>query len=383
MLLLARKNLFSERMRLIISVGGVALSVFLITILVSLYRGWDDKIGGFVEDSDVDIWVGTEGTSDFLAAASVIPLNQTQPLGDETGLLIADIEQWSPIIVRPMKGLAIEVDDGEQKSSKEVDIHLIGYDPVTGMSGPLKVTEGKETPGPGEVIIDEAIVDRYGIGVGDILNAGGKDWSVVGISEGGDFVASQTVFVTLEEAQTALQMPDLATFIGLRLHEDVDHDEFIVRLEEQFPGVVGFTKAEFTEATREQILGNLLPILFMILVLAFIVGLAVAGLTIYTSTIEKAREFGILKAVGFKNSYLYRLVFEQALTTGAIGFVVGIGLTLAFGPFATDLVPQFVTLTRWQDVAFVFVATAVMSVLAGWVPVQRLANIDPTSVFKA
>jgi putative ABC transport system permease protein len=121
----------------------------------------------------------------------------------------------------------------------------------------------------------------------------------------------------------------------------------------------------------------------MILVLAFIVGLAVAGLTIYTSTIEKAREYGILKAVGFKNSYLYRLVFEQAITTGAIGFAVGLALTLAFGPFATDLVPQFVTLTRWQDVTFVFFATAIMSMLAGYVPVQRLARIDPTSVFKA
>jgi putative ABC transport system permease protein len=383
LLLLARKNLFSERIRLIISVGGVALSVFLICILVSLYRGWDEKVGGFVENSDVDVWVGTEGTNDFLAAASVIPLNQTQPLGDETGLLLVDIEYWSPIIVRPMTGLAVEVKDGEKTSSTEVDLHLIGYDPVTEMSGPLEIKEGKETPGPGEVIIDEAVTKRYGIGVGDILEAGGKDWNVVGISKGGDFVASQTVFVTLEEAQAALQMPDLATFIGIRLHEGVEPSEFIVRLEEQFPGVVGFTKAEFADATREQVLGNVLPILTMILVLAFIVGLAVAGLTIYTSTIEKAREFGILKAVGFKNSYLYRLVFEQAITTGAIGFVVGLALTLAFGPFATDLVPQFVTLTRWQDVTFVFIATAIMSVLAGYVPVQRLARIDPTSVFKA
>ena len=150
MLLLARKNLFSERIRLIISVGGVALSVFLISILISLYRGWDEKVGGFVENSDVDVWVGTEGTNDFLAAASVIPLNQTQPLGDETGLLIADIEQWSPIIVRPMTGLAVEVKDGEKTTSKEVDIHLIGYDQITDISGPLEITEGADTPGPAD-----------------------------------------------------------------------------------------------------------------------------------------------------------------------------------------------------------------------------------------
>ncbi len=36
MLLVARKNLFSERIRLAISVGGVALSVFLIGILAQI-----------------------------------------------------------------------------------------------------------------------------------------------------------------------------------------------------------------------------------------------------------------------------------------------------------------------------------------------------------
>ena len=31
---------------------------------------------------------------------------------------------------------------------------------------------------------------------------------------------------------------------------------------------------------------------------------------------------------------------------------VGAGLTFAFSPFATDLVPQFVTLIRWQDIGY-------------------------------
>ena len=73
MLLVARKNLFSEKTRLAISVGGVALSVFLIGILLSLYRGWDEQVGGFVEQVPADLWVASDGTTDFLAAASVLP----------------------------------------------------------------------------------------------------------------------------------------------------------------------------------------------------------------------------------------------------------------------------------------------------------------------
>ena len=50
MLIIARKNLFHEQIRLAISVGGIALSVFLMGILLSLFRGWNEKVGEYVEE---------------------------------------------------------------------------------------------------------------------------------------------------------------------------------------------------------------------------------------------------------------------------------------------------------------------------------------------
>jgi len=380
MLLVARKNLFSERTRLAISVGGVALSVFLISLLLSLYRGWDEKVGGFVEKTNVDIWVGSTGTNDFLTAASIIPLDNSHLLD-----AIPEIKAWSPLIVRPMTGVKVEFPERSDKEAEgtKMDMHLIGFDPEKGLAGPIKMVEGNGKPGPNEVIVDEALASHYGINLNDIISAGGKRWTVSGISEGGDFVASQTVFVSLKQAQTALQMEGLATFIVMQLADGVDPDEFAAEAETQVPQAAAFTKAEFTESTRDVVLGDILPILSIVLALAFIVGLAVSGLTIYTATIEKGREYGIIKAVGFKNTYLYRLVFEQALVTGALGFVIGVSLTLAFGRLAADQVPQFVTLVRWQDLLVVFGATIVMSLAAGYVPVRRLAAIDPVEAFKA
>jgi putative ABC transport system permease protein len=143
-----------------------------------------------------------------------------------------------------------------------------------------------------------------------------------------------------------------------------------------------FTKDEFAANTRDRILSNVLPILLVVLLLAFIVGLAVAGLTIYTATVEKAREYGILKAVGFKNGYLFRTVLEQSIVTGFLGFLIGVGLTLAISRFASDLVPQFVTYIRPADIGFVAVATLVMSAVAAYIPVRRLSSIDPVAAFK-
>lgn len=387
MLIVARKNLFSERTRLLISVGGVALSVFLISLLISLYRGWDEKVGGFVEDVNVDVWVASEGAEDFLTAASLLPTGGREAEEAEFYLnLHPHVEQWSPMIVRLMKGVEVEFTENEERLGTTMDIHFIGVDTETGLGGPVEIVEGEGLPGSGEVVVDKALADRFDLDVGATLRAGGVDWRVAGISRGGDFVATQTVFAMHEQAAEALRMAGSTTFYVIELAEGIDGSVLVADLEdlaqrEDLPVVV-FTREEFASNTRERIITNVVPILLVVLALAFIVGLAVAGLTIYTATIEKSREYGILKAVGFRNAYLYRLVFEQSAITALMGFLAGLGLTLVIGPFASDYVPQFVLFTRWQDVLIVAAATVLMAVLAAYIPVRRLAAIDPVSVFK-
>jgi putative ABC transport system permease protein len=369
MLLVARKNLASEPTRLLISVGGVALSVLLIAFLLSLYRGWNEKVGGFVDQVNAEVWIAREGTTDFIAAASILPMEGAE---ERIGR-IETIEEWSPLIVRPMSATS---EDGDK-----IEVHFVGFDPVTAMAAPT-IVEGRELAAPGEMIVDKGL-GRHGVDVGDKVNAGGREWEVVGKSTGGDFVAAQTVFVTLADAQETFQMDGYATFFILKMKDPDLAAAWAESIQKSQPGILAITSDDFADATRERLLGNLIPILSVILILAFIVGLAVAGLTVYTATVEKTREYGILKAVGFTNGYLYRVVFEQSVVTGSLGFIIGVGLTLVGGPFAQDIVPQFVVLTRWLDLVGVAGATLLMTVLAAYIPVRRIAAIDPVAVFNA
>ena len=373
MLLVTRKNLFSEPTRLAISVGGVAVSVLLITFLLALFRGWNEKVGGFVENVDADIWIAREGTTDFLAAGSILPAEPPEELST-----LPAVERWSPLIVRPMTATK-----GATKDGTEMDVQLVGYDTQSGMGGPVRMEEGKEFPGPGEVIVDEALSHRYGVGIGDTIRAGGQLWRVVGKSSGGDFVASQTIFVALDQAQEALEMEGLATFFLLQLKDPSQWEQVVQDIERADPRVLAITSDDFAAATRDRVLSDVIPILMVILILAFTVGLVVAALTIYTATVEKAREYGILKAVGFSNGYLYRVVFEQSLVMGFLGFLIGAGLTVVVGPLTQEVVPQFVVFIRWQDVLGVAGFTLLMVLIAAYVPTRRLAAIDPVAVFKA
>ena len=196
MLLVARKNLTSERTRLAISVGGIALSVFLIGILVALFRGWNEKVGEYVEEVPADLWVASDGATDFIQAGSVLPDSVGTLLG-----LLPEVDTVSPLIVRPME-LAKEGADRDDG----FNIQIVGYNPAIGLGGPLAVVEGKSPPGPGEIVIDKVLSDRYGVDIGDRLVRGSSSLSVVGKSSGGDFVFTQVAFVTLETAVDFLNL---------------------------------------------------------------------------------------------------------------------------------------------------------------------------------
>jgi putative ABC transport system permease protein len=373
MLLVARKNLFSERIRLAISVGGVALSVFLIGILLALFRGWSQQVGSFVERVPADLWVASDGTTDFIVAASILP----DGLGRQLSFL-PEVTNVSPLIVRAMEMSR----SGDPQNT--FDVQLVGYDPEIGIGGPLKVVQGKSPPGPDEVVIDEELHKRHGVQIGDRLVRGTKSLMVVGFASGGDFIWTQVSFVTIDTAINFLNLEPKGqrTFFAITLKDPSQRDLFAHRLELATPDLKFISGATFAQATRDRVLGNILPILIVVLIVAFIVGLAVAGLTIYTATVEKSREYGILKAEGFTNQFLYRVVFEQSMVTGILGFLAGAGLTFLVAPFAQDSVPQFVVFIRWQDVMMIAGATLLMALIAAYIPIRRLANIDPVTVFK-
>lgn len=369
MSLVMRRNLLADKVQFGISVAGIALAVFLISFLLSLFQGWKFNVGRFVEHVDADVWVARDGTTDFLNAASILPAGMKQELAS-----LPSVESVDALIVRPMN---FNVGDGE------FDLHLIGYEVDGGAGGPSNIAQGKETPGEHEIIVDRAYLKKAGIRLGDRIESFDQELEVVGVSTGGDFIFSQTAFVSLQGARSFLGMEGLTTFYLLHLGQNADREAVAAEVEERFAGVVAITSEEFAAATRDRIMRNIVPILIVILALAFVVGVAITGLTIYNTTVEKAREFGILKAIGFTNGYLIRLVLEQSLVTGLLGFLIGVGLTIGAAQFVSDLVPQFVTLVRWQDILLVLGTTFMMTVLAALLPVRRITAVDPVAVFKA
>jgi putative ABC transport system permease protein len=349
--------------------SGVAFSVMLIALLLGLFQGWNLKLGRFVERVEADVWVAREGTSDFLNAASVLTSDVESALRGLPG-----VERVDPVVVRPMN---LDINGTPQAS------HLVGYNPAVATGGPTSIKRGRAVQGPNEIVLDDAFAKVSGLGMGDRFEIGGQAVEVVGISTGGDFIFSQTTFVSLETARAITGMEDRATFYLLQLTPGTDSRAVIEQIRSRFPSVTAFTNAEFAEATRARVMDSFRPVLIIIVFLAFVVGVAVTGLTIYNQITEKAREYGVLKAIGFTNRSLLRLVMEQSFATSAFGFVVGMALAVAIAIPVTSAVPQFPVLIRPIEVAVVLVLTLVMAAVAGAVPLRRITSVDPASVFNS
>jgi putative ABC transport system permease protein len=365
---LALRNLISERTRFAFSAAGIGFAVFLITVLIGIYQGWNQKVGGFVDDVQADGWVARAGTTDFINAASILPDSMGEQLASTPG-----VARVSPMLVRPMSF---------QHDGKKIDTQLVGYDESTGVGGPPKIVEGDGNPGDGEIVIDAALERIEGIGMGDTPTSSGKSFKVVGISTGGNFAFTQAAFISLNEAQKLLDMPGLVTFWTFEAKPGASISGIQSSIESSQSGTSVFTSKQFASATRHRILDSMLPIVEMIVGLAFVVGIAITSLTIYTATIERAREFGVMKAIGFNNLDLYKLVLVKSMITGAIGFVFGVVLTLVVSRTGYRLVPQLIMDVRPIDVALVLLITVVMAAGAAIVPARRVGGVDPAIAFK-
>ena len=368
MILLAIRNLVSERTRFAFSAAGIGFAVFLITILIGLYQGWNEKVGGYVEHVNADGWVAREGTTDFINAASILPRSEGDALRARS-----DVASAQPMIVRPMRFL---------HNGKKFETHLIGYDVESGVGGPVKIVDGRGQPSGNEIVIDDVLSRTSGVGVGDKLVSGKTTLDVIGVATGGNFAFTQASFVSVESAGKLLDMGDLVTFFVFKMKDGASIEGLRTDVQANTPGVTVFTSREFAQATRHRILDNVVPIIGLIVGLAFIVGIAITSLTIYTATVERTREFGVMKAIGFNNGDLYKLVLMQSLITGVLGFVFGVGLTLIASQFVDKLVATFIVLVRPIDVGFVLIATIFMAVGASIIPARRVGAVDPAVAFK-
>ncbi len=260
-------------------------------------------------------------------------------------------------------------------------IYAIGYNTTTSVGGPWVIVEGSSKPEKREIIVDKVFAIKNNIAIGTSLNISGYEFNVVGISDETNMMIYQYAFIPLEDAAEALNSQGYANFFVVSVEDGSKHVRQTI--EDEIDGIDVVPKETFMNDNRKLIADSFLPILAVLVAIGFLTGVAVIGLTIYTATIEKTRDYGILKAIGANNFHIYKIIFKQSLIIALLGFAVGVLLFMVSVFLAGEFVPEFSIVITSEVIIGVFLSACAMSLIAAYLPIRRIARIDPLIVFKS
>lgn len=363
---LARSNLFHDKIRLALSVVGVALAVMLILILSGLKSGFDTQIGVYLQHQPGSIVMLQQDTGNILSGTSVLP-----PGSADAARAVPGVATVAPVL-----GTVDILDLHDEK----VFAFLIGYDPALG-GGPWRLASGREPQTDQEVVLDRVLARQHAIAVGDSVTILGQPLSVVGLSDGTNSWLFDFLFVRKSAAESLIRAPGATSFLLVTPLAQADPRTVRDSLR-AVQGTDALPK-RMVIANDQRLFGGVLdPILQLMIGIAFLVGILVVGLLIYTATVERQREYGVLKAVGTRNGLIYRIVAIQALLTTVAGAIVGVGLSFVAARLIMGLRPQFLISFGIASLSTALLVGVVMALLAALFPVRTIGSLAPADVFR-
>ncbi len=363
---LAQRNLFKDKTRLFLSVTGVALAVMLILLLAGFLDGMNRQITSYLDHAPGSLVVTQEGVGNLLGATSMLPNGTDQAARGERG--VANVV--------PILSQFVILDLHEKKQPA----YLVGYDPTRG-GGPWQISAGREPGSDDEMVFDRILAQRHDIALGSKVTIMGRDLTVVGLSDGTTSWMTSYIFMRRTAVESLFRSPGASSFLLLSLDEGVSQSEAREYLR-GLPGTEVFSKEEMMANDMRLFARFFSAPLQLMVVIAFLVGTMVVGMVIYTATIERQREYGVLKAIGAKNGLLYRVVLTQATIAAGAGSMLGVGLAYGAAQVIMSARPQFLVVLAPAMVAGALASGLGMALLAAYFPARVVAGLAPAEVFR-
>lgn len=367
MFYLAWKNLSQNRIQFTLGVGGVALALLLMLSLDALLAGSEKDLVAYIEQSGADVFVSQEGVKNMHMAVSAITYQDMRRAAHASGVASASPILFTTSVIKA--------------GGADVLSYIIGFDPDEPLGGPLGVKEGQLRLGRDETIIDEAVARSQGIGLGDEIEIFGEDFKIVGLTRGLTNLINSVTFIHLKDFEE-LRPGDAISYALLNLETDLDPEMVAESINRRDPDVLALPASRFSQEERQIIQDMSVEVLFIMNLSGLLIGLAVTGLTLYTSTLRKRQEYGVLKAIGARNVHLFAVVAAQAILSMTLGFLVAVCLVWLLGIAIPWVVPGVGLALTSKGIIQVVTATFVIGVVAALAPAWQIARLDPAQVFR-
>jgi putative ABC transport system permease protein len=338
------------RMRqFLIAVIGAGLVFAMALLLTGLANSFQMEVERTVDAVGADAWLLPAGaTGPFTSFGALAP-----DVVDEVAAL-PGVEQADPLVIIPTTTTV----DGEVRG-----LRLIGHR-LGGLGAPPDIVDGRAPDAPGEVVADE----RLGVSVDDTIDLAGRGLTVVGTVSGLSLLGgTPNVYLAVEDAQqVAFQGADLVTAVVTTGYPETTPDD-----------LVALTSAE-VEADTVHAMRDAISSIDNSRMLMWIVASIIVAALMYVSSLQRMRDFAVLKSLGSSSPLLFLGVAVQAIiiTLLAAGFAMGVSQLMK---------PMFALPIALPTSAYVMlpVVAIAVGILSSLVALRRAISVDPSSAFAA
>lgn len=384
MLRIAWLMLVGDRGKYIGIIIGLSFASFIITQQAAIMVGIVYRTFGFVTDtSQPNIWV-MDPTVQFI--------DDIKPMKDSQLFRVRGVEgvEWA---VPLYKGLIqARLPNGAYQTC-----FMLGIDDATLIGGPPIMVEGtlEDLRRDGAIIVDQVGAntklatiaengDRIPLQVGEVMELNDNRAVVVGICKvSRTFLSQPLIYATYNRATTFVPTQrKLLSFILVQSDPDKDPSE-VCKMITAATGLAAYTPYDLKMLNLNYYMKNtgIFVNFGVAILLGFIIGTTIAGQTLYNFTLDKLPYFGVFKAMGASNRILTRMVLLQAVFVSCIGWGIGVGAASLFGFLSSGTELSF-SLPLWLYLASGS-SILVISLMASFLCIHTVVNVDPAIVFKS
>lgn len=358
---------------------GIVVSIFLIGQQVGILRFLTGLMGGLVSNSRQDIaqiWVADNITRNA---------NELPKLNESLVRELRSIEgvmNTYPIVV---SAASVKFDNG-----KLAPVLIIGSEPPLFVAGPKP-----ETINQGDLLslndyeavsaeyYDRATFD-YPVRLGTRIEINGKSAIVKLETKNARGFAGSFFYTTLSKARYYTSFPESkVSTIAIQVRPGYAVDDVVDNINRSVYGIRAWDAEKLRKATISYITisSNIGTSIGSLVVFAVLSGFFIIGLTLYSSAVDRIRDYGTLKAIGATNQYITRLILTQSFLFAVTGFIIAMMLLEGFraGVSNAGLLISYTI----REYAALFLVTVFISVGSSlFFSIRTIKNVEPAAVFR-
>jgi putative ABC transport system permease protein len=357
------QSLWRRKARTLLTLAALSITIGAIAAMAAIADGFISQITDVAVGSGAEIMLREKNASDTSYSAldeRIVDRLAAMPGIESAGGMV--------LTAGSVKGASIFV--------------VLGYGVHSRGIEHFQIVEGRRIQSNHEIMLGRAMADSLRMGPGDTILVMGKAFRVVGVYETGVSWEETGGVVTLRDGQTLLGRPHKVSLIGVKLDDSSQAEEMVDKINAEFPEAQAVLSGQFAEQMPD--MKNTYAMIDGISAMTVAVGGLGIMNTMLMAVLERTREIGVLRALGWRQRRVLSMILKEASLLGVLGGVAGIFLAFGLTGLLTLLVASDILAPSWSVGIFAraLMVGMTLGLVGGLYPAWRAARLRPVEALR-